>query len=277
MSKPILTIEQLTLDYKTRSGNQRILDGINLTQERNEWLALIGRNGAGKTSLGLLIKGLIRPTSGLIRMYSESPEDDIRIRKSHVGYLFSNPRDQICSFTVQDDIGFGLAQIGIPRDDAKRRIIEVMKALKIMHLANKSTLYLSGSELQSVALAGLIVMKPEYLILDEPVSFLDFKAREGFLQKIKELHNNGMSILYISNSLEEIVMADRVAIISRGRISCLCTPEQLLQNEGRLNDAGFLQPDICLLGKELKRYCPSIPDHVLSIDDMIEVITNNIQ
>ncbi len=277
MSDQFLTIEDLVFDYTTSEGSQRVLDGINFVQKKNEWVALIGPNGAGKTSLGLLIKGLLHPTKGSIRMFCESAEEDVRERNAHVGYLFSNPRDQICSITVRDDIAFGLIQKGLPENEIQKNILEAMDALGISHLANHLTHRISGGQLQKVALAGLIAMKPEYIILDEPGSFLDLNEKKEFLQIIRKLHTEGISILYISTSWDEVSMADKVTVLNHGKIYCSCTPEKLLTDEDALAIAGFSQPEIYLLAKELEKYCPFPEKIIQRADQLAKILISQIQ
>jgi energy-coupling factor transporter ATP-binding protein EcfA2 len=266
MSEDILCIEDLGLDFKEQTGKNIILDKLNLVQKRGEWLALIGHSGAGKTSLGLIIKGLINPTRGKIRMYSDSPEEDLRERKSKIGFLFSNPRDQICSLTVQGDIAFGLFHMGLSRKEIKKRTEEALNMLGISHLAYRPTHSISGGEQQKVALAGLIALKPEYMILDEPATFLSPKERNELLHILKDLHNSGINMLYISSAWEEISMADRVAVLHKGSISSIEPPERLLRDEEILKVTGHCPPEIYKLIKELKKHGLPLPWHLQDTD-----------
>jgi energy-coupling factor transporter ATP-binding protein EcfA2 len=274
MSEDILCIEDLGLDFKGKTGTNVVLKNLNLVQKKGEWLALIGQNGAGKTSLGLIIKGLLNPTRGRIRMYSDNPEKDHRERKSKVGFLFSNPRDQFCSLTVQGDVAFGLFHLDLSRKEIKKKVEEALNALGISHLAYRPTHSISGGEQQKVALAGLIALKPDYMILDEPATFLSPKERDELLYILKDFHNCGMNILYISSTWEEISMADKVAILHKGSISCLVSPDRLLQDEEILKDIGHCLPEIYKLTKELKKYGLSLPEHLQDVDQMVHSLIN---
>lgn len=272
MPDHILNIKALSLDYKTKTQKLSVLDGLDLVQKNNEWLALIGPNGAGKTSLGLIIKGILKPTQGIIRMFSENIDEDLRLRKAKVGFLFSNPRDQICSMSVQDDIAFGLVHQGLPRKQIRKRVYEAMEALSISHLAYHSTHRISGGEQQKVALAGLIAMRPEYIILDEPASFLNPKETDELLQIVKGLHQSGMSILYISTSWEEVSMADQIAVLDQGRITYISSPQKLLKEEKTLAITGLCPPLIYLLAKRLHKNRPSFPEHIQDVEKMTNAL-----
>ncbi|MGA1864737.1 MAG: energy-coupling factor ABC transporter ATP-binding protein [bacterium] len=269
MSEDILCIENLGLDFKVKTEANVVLDNLNLVQKKGEWLALIGQSGAGKTSLGMIIKGLINPTRGRIRMYSDSTEEDLGERKSKIGFLFSNPRDQICSLTVQGDIAFGLFHLGLSRKEIKKRTEEALNILGISHLANRSTHSISGGEQQKVALAGLIALKPEYIILDEPATFLSPNERDELLHILKDLHSSGINILYISSSWEEIFIADKVAVLHKGRIYYIESPDRLLQDEEILKLTGHCTPEIYKLIKELKKHGLSLSEHEQDIDQVL--------
>ncbi|MBN2373487.1 ATP-binding cassette domain-containing protein [bacterium] len=268
MPDEILCIEGLGLDYETKTGKQVVLEQIDLVQKRGEWLALIGPNGAGKTSLGLIIKGILKPTRGKISMSSKTWKGDLTERKRRIGFLFSNPREQICALTVKDDIAFGLIHQGMGKKEVWRRVNEAMDAMGIGHLAHHPAHSISGGEQQRMAMAGVIAMMPEYLILDEPASFLSFKERDELLQLVKGFHKTGVSILYISASWEEVVKADRVAVLNQGRISCMSQPDDLLLGGDILEGAGICLPEIYFLSKRLRDYGLMFPEMIQDVDRM---------
>ncbi|MGA1790613.1 MAG: ATP-binding cassette domain-containing protein [bacterium] len=270
----ILHIEELGLDFEEKGATRTILDHLNLLQKKGEWLALIGPNGAGKTSLGLIIKGLLNPTRGHLRMFSHAPDEDLRLRKSRTGFLFSNPRDQICALTVQDDIAFGLLHHGLSKKEIRNRVNEVMDLLGINHLAHQLTHKISGGEQQKVALAGLIALNPDYMILDEPANFLSPKEREGLLHILKNLHHNGTSILFISSGWEEIFMADRVAVLHNGLISWSGPPDSLLQEEKITEMIGYCLPDIYQLAMRLRQHGIRLPEHIHDVNEMVLALTD---
>ena len=275
MSKDIvLHIEELGLDFEEKGETRTILDHLNLLQKKGEWLALIGPNGAGKTSLGLIIKGLLNPTRGHLRMFSHATDEDLRLRKSKIGFLFSNPRDQICALTVKDDIAFGLLQKGLSKKEIQQRVDEAMNCLGISHLTHQLTHKISGGEQQKVALAGLIALKPDYMILDEPANFLSPKDRDELLRILKDLHHNGMSILFISRSWEEIFMADRVAVLHQGLISWGGPPDSLLQEKNCIEMIGYCLPDIYQLAMRLRQHDICLPEHIHDVNEMVLALTD---
>lgn len=273
MHNPTLCIKDLVAEYETQNGINRVLDGINLTQKGNEWLGLIGPNSVGKTTLGLMIKGLLYPAKGSVSMFSKQPEIDLEQRKRFIGYLPSNPRDQVFGITVRDDIAFGLLQRNIPPQIINIKVNNALETLGILHLADHLTHKLSGSDLQKTALAGLIAITPKYLILDEPTTFLDHHSRCELLKIIKNLHNNGTGILYISTYWEEISMADKVAVLKNGKEMYTYTPQELLIDQKILLGAGILLPDINLLAKNLKKFDPLIrAEKIKDIEHIIDII-----
>lgn len=268
MHDSILRIDDLGLDSDEHPGTRTILGRISLTQARGEWLALAGPNGAGKTSLGLIIKGLIRPTRGGIRMFSDDPDEDLALRRNRVGFLFSNPRDQICALTVRADVEFGPLHHGLSRREARIRGDHALDAMGIAHLANHTTHSLSGGELQKVALAGLLALNPDYLILDEPSAFLCHRERDELLVLIRGLHASGMSILFISTGWEEIIMAERVAVLHNGGVCWCSSPSDLLGNQAVTARAGLCRPEMLALAERLEGRGIVLPTGIHEVNGM---------
>jgi energy-coupling factor transporter ATP-binding protein EcfA2 len=272
MPENILYIEDLGLDFQGKTGKKIVLDHLNLTQKKGEWLALIGPKGAGKTSLGLIIKGILSPTRGKLKMFSENPEEDLKQRKIKIGFLFSNPKDQICSLTVKDDVAFGPFHSGLSKKEVTERIEEALNILKISHLSHQPTHKISGGELQKVALAGLFALRPDYMILDEPATFLSSKDRDELLHLLKAFHRRGKSILYIASSWEEISVADRVAILNKGGIIKTTSPKILMNDEKILDMSELCLPDIRKLAIQLRRFGLAIPDFIQNVDQMVQIL-----
>ena len=272
MPENILYIEDLGLDFEEKNGEKTVLNHVNLVQKRGEWIALIGPNGAGKTTLGLVIKGLLQPTRGRLKMFSECIEEDVTMRKRQVGLLFSNPRDQICALTVQGDIAFGLTHMDLSREEIKQRIDEALNTLGIHDLANELTHRLSPGEQQKVALAGLMAMRPDYMILDEPATFLNPKENDELRRLLQGFHQLGMSILYISTAWKEIAMADRVVVLQDGMISWTGSPGHLLQKEDILKKAGQCVPEIYHLAGRLRKNGYQLPDFIHDVDHMVRIL-----
>ncbi|MGA1795533.1 MAG: energy-coupling factor ABC transporter ATP-binding protein [bacterium] len=272
MCDTILRIDDLGLDSDEHPGARAILGGISLTQAKGEWLALAGPNGAGKTSLGLIIKGLIHPTRGSIRMFSDDSDEDLALRRNRVGFLFSNPRDQVCALTVRSDIEFGPLHHGLSRREARTRADHALDALGIAHLANHTTHSLSGGELQKVALAGLLALNPDYLVLDEPSAFLGHRERDELLALTRGLHASGMSILLISTGWEEIMMADRVAVLHNGGVCWCSSPSDLLCNETVTARAGLCRPEMLALAERLEGRGFVLPAGIHEVNGMARAL-----
>ncbi|MBI2576468.1 ATP-binding cassette domain-containing protein [Candidatus Woesearchaeota archaeon] len=210
----MIEVKNLCFSYE----NKEILKDISLTIKEGDFLAVIGHNGSGKTTLSKHLNGLLIPSKGDVAVDGmNTKKGDFSIRKN-VGMVFQNPEDQLVYSAVEEDVAFGLENFGVPQSEMKVRVQRILKVLGIFHLAHSNVNELSYGQKQLVALAGVLVLEPKYLVLDEPTTNLDPKNKKNILSTVKKLHKKGLTIILITNVLEDIRLATNVAVLSQGKL-----------------------------------------------------------
>ena len=227
------------------SDQPDILRGIDLTIEEGAFIAVVGKNGSGKTTLIKHINGLFLPTQGRVmidEIDTRQPEHRARLQ-SIVGMVFQNPADQIVASTVAEDVAFGLENINLPTTEIRTRVAEQLAAVGLTGEADRPPHLLSGGQIQMVALAGVLAREPRVVLFDEPTSMLDPQARESFLKRVQQLHQQGMTIIYVTHHMEEAVCADQVVVMSEGRIALTGSPEDIFQKSYNLYEIPIEMPE----------------------------------
>ena len=210
----MIEIKKLFFSYE----NKDILKNISLTVKEHDFLAIVGHNGSGKTTLIKHLNGLLTPSRGDVAVDGkDTKKGDFSIRKN-VGMVFQNPEDQLVYSVVEEDVAFGLENFGVPQQEMKLRVKRILKELGISHLAHSNVNEISYGQKQLVAIAGVLVLEPKYLVLDEPTTNLDPKNKKNILSTVKKLHKKGLTIILITNVLEDISLATRVAVLSQGKL-----------------------------------------------------------
>ncbi|WP_227938868.1 energy-coupling factor transporter ATPase [Alkalihalobacillus deserti] len=248
----LIQLQDVTFQYD--EGGQSAIENLSLTISAKEWIAVLGRNGSGKSTFGRLLNGLLPPTSGavIINGLSTTDEKEIwNIRKT-VGMVFQNPDHQFVATTVRDDLAFGLENLGLTRDVMQVRIDRYAHLIGISHLLDAEPYRLSGGQKQRVAIAGVMAMEPEVLIFDESTSMLDPVGRKEVLDTLKRLHQRGITIISITHDMDEAVLADRVIIFDKGRIIKDAHPIDVFQAPDLLRQVGLTLPFSVQLQNELR-------------------------
>lgn len=241
----VIDIKDLRFSY---TDEEPVLKGVNLDVEEGEFLAVIGRNASGKSTLARLINGLIAPSSGEITVLgldAKSKENLFEIRKN-VGIVFQNPDNQTVASIVEDDIVFGPENIGVPREEISKRLEFALLKTGTYEFKNSMASKLSGGQKQRVAIAGVLAMKPKILILDESTSMLDPKGREEVMSVVKKLNREEkMTVITITHYMDEVVDCDRVALLNNGVIEKTGTPREIFNDDFLLKRAG-MEPPVAL-------------------------------
>jgi energy-coupling factor transporter ATP-binding protein EcfA2 len=243
-----LEIRDLTYTYP--NTGVLAVDGFDLDADRGELIAVIGPNAAGKSTFALLLKGLLNPDSGKVRINGK--EQKIGGPDPGIGILFSNPENQLVTSIVEEDVAFGLEVLGEPSNVIEKKVETVLERLKISHLRKRMPHLLSGGEQQMAALAGVLVLDPDILILDEPTTYLDPNARASVLSSIRELADQGKIIILITHEMKEAANADRVILFDSGRVAIQGTPEEIFSKPGLNERYGILPPFLMSLVLEMK-------------------------
>jgi len=247
-------IKDLSYSYVGAQNNEKALKNINLDIEKGEYVALLGHNGSGKSTLAKLINGLLKPSSGEVKVFGMSTADDTKlfeIRKN-AGMVFQNPDNQMIATIVEDDIAFGAENIGLERGEIGKRIEFALNAVGMTEFRFSSPTRLSGGQKQRIAIAGVLAIKPNIMILDESTAMLDPKGRKEVLKVIKNLNTQeNMTIILITHFMEEALEADRVIILNNGEIALSGTPEDAFNSE-KLSSYSLSLPRAAYIAKKLK-------------------------
>ncbi len=213
----MIKFENVNFEYE----NSPILKDINLAVEEKEFVAILGLNGTGKTSLFKLMNGLLLPTTGKVEVDGMDTKDDDSIWeiRRNIGVVFQNPENQIVGTTVEEDVAFGLENIGIPRNEMIERIDEALNFVGLSELKKIEPHRLSGGQKQLLCVADILAMRPKYIVMDEPTSMMDPMSRETILETLAKLHDNGHAIIFSTHLVDEIVFAGRIIYLRNGEVA----------------------------------------------------------
>ncbi|CCQ93722.1 Energy-coupling factor transporter ATP-binding protein EcfA 1 [[Clostridium] ultunense Esp] len=251
--EPILTAEDLYFRY-SESGDW-VLKGVNIALYPGEWVGILGGNGSGKSTLAKLLNGLLLPQKGTVKIFGLNPnvQEDLPLIHQKVGMIFQNPENQIVAMTVEDDIAFGLENLGLPLQEIERRTDQVLEQMKLTPYRKTEPHRLSGGQKQRLAIAGVLAMRPEVIIFDEAASMLDPEGAYELLQTMIELHRQKITLVHITHELEEIRYADRLIVMEGGRILAEGRPMEVLIQVETLKKAALLPPFAVRLWDRLAR------------------------
>jgi len=279
MTQPILRIENVHYTYHTNSSRPiDALRGVSFTVQPGEYIAIIGHNGSGKSTLAKHLNGLLLPTRGDVWVKSWNTKDaqhriDIR---STVGMVFQSPDNQLVATIVEEDVAFGPENLGVPRPEIHRRVDWALDTVELQHYRHRAPHLLSGGQKQRVAIAGILAMKPEVLVLDEATALLDPLGREEVLRVARRLNEHGTTIIAITHRMEEAALADRVIVMENGVIAMQGTPREIFRQADRLRDLQLDVPAITQLAQRLHTTDPNFPNDVLTVDEFVQATTRNV-
>lgn len=269
---PIITAENVSFSYDKQ---KKVIDGISLSIEKGEYVAVIGKNGSGKSTLAKLFNGLLRADEGDIIVDGLSASDKknlFEIRKK-AGVVFQNPDNQLVASIVEDDIVFGPENIGLDRKEIKKRIDFALSAVGMEEYRYASPERLSGGQKQRVAIAGVLALKPDILILDEATSMLDPQGRKEILEVVKRLNKEqGVTVIAITHYMEETLDADRVIIIDGGKVALTGTPAQIFSDVKLIKGYGLELPLAAYIADKIKEKGILLGSTVMTKEDLAEAI-----
>lgn len=274
-----ISVKDMSFVYDI-SGNLSLcaLKGISFTISRGEHVALIGSNGSGKSTLAKLLNGLIFPAEGDINVdgiNTRQKSKAYEIRKK-VGIVFQNPDNQIVATIVEDDVAFGPENLGIVRDEMVERVDWALEKTGMIENRYRVVSKLSGGQKQRVAIAGVLAMKPSVIIFDESTSMLDPRGKRDILEIIHALKQEGITIIHITHSMEEVVDADKVIVLNKGRLKFMGTPKELFKSD-EVEKNNLVLPDVTLLANSLKDKGVIAEDIiVLKDDELVEALCNRL-
>jgi energy-coupling factor transporter ATPase len=271
----LISFQGVSFSYFSREGEPTFtLDDITFTIPRGTYAALIGPNGSGKTTIAKMIKGLVSPDSGSIEVAGKMVEHENL--SDDVGLVFSNPENQIVSAIVEEDIAFGLENLGVDAAEMRRRISAVMEKLGLTHLAKMLPHNLSGGEQQRLVIAGVLVMGLSVLVLDEATSMLDSRGRRDILTLIRELNRNErITVVSITHSLIEAVLADTILVLDGGRIVFEGTPKEFLFDDDILYRLKIELPEFLKLLRFFREEDIDLPHANLGVGTIVDALAKN--
>ncbi|MBE6810588.1 MAG: energy-coupling factor transporter ATPase [Ruminococcaceae bacterium] len=275
----IIEVKNVTFEYEDGSQKDIVLNNFSLDIKRGDFTVVLGHNGSGKSTLAKLLNGLYKPTSGQVLVDGISTTDEVtEIEiKRRVGLVFQNPDNQLVASIVEEDVAFGPENLGHSSDLIRQEVDEALKAVDMYEFRNSTPHRLSGGQKQRVAIAGIIAMKPDCIVLDEPTAMLDPKGRAEIISTIKKLNREyGITIVLITHFMEEAVDADRVIVMDNGNIVADSTPKNIFNNIDLLKQVGLDVPQTTELLFRLKQGGMNITTDVISIEESAKKIYNAI-
>lgn len=275
----IVKAAKLVYEYIRRDEEENIeevnraIDGVDVDIKKGDFVAVLGHNGSGKSTLAKHVNGLLLPTEGTVWVGDMDTRDEEHIwdvRKT-AGMVFQNPDNQIIGNIVEEDVGFGPENIGVPTVEIWKRVEESLKAVGMTAYRLQSPNKLSGGQKQRVAIAGVMAMKPECIILDEPTAMLDPNGRREVIRTIHELNRaEGITVLLITHYMEEAIEADRIIVMDDGRIVMDGQPREIFSRVKELKSHGLDVPQVTELAWELKEAGMPLTDGILSREELVE-------
>lgn len=264
-----ITLENVSHTYQPGSPFQSTaIRDVNLTIEQGEFLALIGHTGSGKSTLAQHINGLLKPTAGRVLIDGKDIHDksfDKKEVRRRVGLVFQYPEHQLFEESVEKDIAFGPKNLGLSAEEIKIRVQEALEKVNLTQdgIKEKSPFELSGGQMRRVAIAGVLAMRPEILVLDEPAAGLDPKSREDMLQLIANLHRNGTTVVMVSHAMDDVArFATRAVVMEKGTVAMTGTPEEIFRHGPQLERMGLGVPAVCKLGMLLREKGIAFPENI---------------
>ena len=269
---PIITAENVNFSYDKK---RNVIKNLSLCVNRGEYLAVIGHNGSGKSTLARLFNALLLPDSGKITVDGFSSDDKkslFEIRK-RVGVVFQNPDNQLVASIVEDDVAFGPENLGVNRAEIGERIDYALKAVGMENFRKSSPERLSGGQKQRIAIAGVLALKPEVIILDESTAMLDPKGRKEVLSVVKKLNEEEKTtVITVTHYMDEVVFADRVIVLNEGKIAMEGTPEEIFARSDELEKLGLETPLASRIAKKLKEKGVDIKGEIFTEKDLAEAL-----
>lgn len=272
----MIRIENLTFEYMhdEEGEEQVVLKNLNLEIKKGSFTAILGRNGSGKSTLAKNMNGLLLPTGGAVyvKNWNTSDQETIWDVRQAAGMVFQNPDNQLVSSIVEDDVAFGPENLGVDPEDIRKRVDKALSSVNMGKFRRKSPHMLSGGQKQRIAIAGVVAMKPECIIFDEATAMLDPKGREEIKDIVKELNEEGITVICITHFMDEAVQADRIIVLEQGEILLDGTPREVFAQEGVLIEANLELPLAVDLAGRLRKRGINVPEDIINVEGLVDYI-----
>ncbi|MEZ3488186.1 MAG: energy-coupling factor transporter ATPase [Lachnospiraceae bacterium] len=273
--------EKLVFEYEKRDeegnviGTSRAIDEVDIDVKEGQFIAILGHNGSGKSTLAKHINAILVPTEGTMWVNgrnTSAPEELWNVRQS-AGMVFQNPDNQIIGTVVEEDVGFGPENLGVPTDEIWQRVEESLKAVGMIEYRHHSPNKLSGGQKQRVAIAGVVAMEPKCIVLDEPTAMLDPVGRKEVLKTVQKLREQKkVTVILITHYMEEVVDADKIYVMDHGHVVMEGMPREIFSRVDELKSYRLDVPQVTLLADELRKRGLKIPEGILRKEELVEVL-----
>ena len=277
----IIKTDKLVFEYIRRDeegnveGITRAVDEVDLDVQQGDFVAILGHNGSGKSTLAKHINAILYPTEGTVWVDGMDTQDEKKLWdiRQEAGMVFQNPDNQIIGQVVEEDVGFGPENMGVPTEEIWARVEESLKAVGMYQYRKFSPNKLSGGQKQRVSIAGVIAMHPKCIILDEPTAMLDPNGRREVVRAVRALNDvEGITIVLITHYMEEIIHADKVFVMDQGKIAMQGTPREIFSQVEKLKELRLDVPQVTLLAHELKKSGVDLPDGILTVEELTQAL-----
>jgi energy-coupling factor transport system ATP-binding protein len=278
----MIKVDKLSFEYIRRDENGNVesinkaIDEVSLGVKKGEFIAILGANGSGKSTLAKHINAILYPTEGSVWVngLKTSEEKNLWDIRQSAGMVFQNPDNQIIATVVEEDVGFGPENLGIPTEEIWERVEKSLEAVGMLEFRNLSPNKLSGGQKQRVAIAGIMAMKPECIVLDEPTAMLDPNGRKEVIATVRELNEvEKVTVLLITHHMDEVVYADKVFVMEHGHVVMEGTPREIFSRVEEIKQYRMDVPQVTELAYELSKEGFDIPAGLLTVDELVNAIT----
>ena len=281
MPSGMIHAEQLIYEYDKRDdegnviGFERAIDGIDIDIPQGSFVAILGHNGSGKSTLAKHMNAILVPTGGTMSVDGRDTKDPAQLWdvRQTAGMVFQNPDNQIIGTVVEEDVGFGPENLGVPTDEIWQRVEESLKAVGMLERRKDSPNKLSGGQKQRVAIAGVLAMEPKCIVLDEPTAMLDPNGRKEVIRAVEELRKKKqVTVILITHYMEEVIDADQVFVMDGGHIVMHGTPREIFSRVDELKTYRMDVPQVTMLAEELRRQGLDLPAGILRREELVEAL-----
>ena len=277
----MIQTKELIYEYEKRDeegniiGMKRAIDGVDIDIPEGSFVAILGHNGSGKSTLAKHMNAILVPSGGTMWVNgrdTKDPENLWDVRQS-AGMVFQNPDNQIIGTVVEEDVGFGPENLGVPADEIWKRVEESLKDVGMLEYRKSSPNKLSGGQKQRVAIAGVIAMEPKCIVLDEPTAMLDPNGRKEVIKTVRRLQKTKkVTVILITHYMEEVIEADQVFVMDKGHVVMHGTPKEVFSQEEKLKKYRLDVPQVTMLADELRKRGLDIPKGILKKEEQVEVL-----
>ena len=277
----MIQTKELIYEYEKRDeegniiGMKRAIDGVDIDIPEGSFVAILGHNGSGKSTLAKHMNAILVPSGGTMWVNgrdTKDPENLWDVRQS-AGMVFQNPDNQIIGTVVEEDVGFGPENLGVPADEIWKRVEESLKDVGMLEYRKSSPNKLSGGQKQRVAIAGVIAMEPKCIVLDEPTAMLDPNGRKEVIKTVRRLQKTKkVTVILITHYMDEVIEADQVFVMDKGHVVMHGTPKEVFSQEEKLRKYRLDVPQVTMLADELRKRGLDIPKGILKKEELVEVL-----